>query len=111
MLKLVVLLHQFRGITEKGISLQSHNHHIHFTQLISTFKGKRFDELPNTSILEEKNGDKIIGFKYWPIMSFDILKRYTKGAVSDYSLQHHMMDFYGSQISISETTGKIEDKK
>ena len=43
-------------------------------------------------------------------MSFDILKRYTNGRVLDYKLQYYMMDFDGSQISISEITGKIEKK-
>ncbi|GHV60054.1 hypothetical protein FACS1894182_14860 [Bacteroidia bacterium] len=87
------------------------NHHYHFTQIISTYKGKSFKDLPTDETLYEKNGNKIIGLKYWPIKAFDILKEYTNGRVSDYKLQHYMMIFDGSQISISETTGKIEDKK
>jgi len=89
----------------------SRNQHIHFTQIISTYKGKYFKDLPTIEKLKGKNGKEIIGLKYWPTMAFDILKRYASGRVTDYKLQHCMMDFDGSTISISETTGKIEDEK
>ena len=62
-------------------------------------------------ILRDVNNNEFVGLKYWPIMAFDILKRYANGRVTDYKLQHYMMEFDGSQISISETTGKIEKNK
>ena len=90
---------------------EPNNHHYHFTDIIAVYKGMYFKDLPNKETLSDKNGNVVIGLAYWPIKAFNILQKYTNGRVTDYKLQHEMMSFDGSQISISEQTGKIEDKK
>jgi hypothetical protein len=99
------------NLNENIREYKPHSQHYHFTQIIAIFKGKYFKDLPQNGILYDNKGNRIIGLEHWPIKAFDILKRYANGRVSDYKLQHIIMDFKGSQISISEQTGKIEDKK